>query len=116
MVPRKGCLEPGKSPGEIALQEAWEEAGLVGVLAPGAGRPELLLRKGRLQQSHVTLYEMEVTAAAADWPESSFRDRVWVNCDQALARIQEAGLREMIRTGLSGRNAATDRPTVLTPG
>ena len=30
----KGCLEPGKTAGEIALQEAWEEAGIVGVLQP----------------------------------------------------------------------------------
>ena len=28
----KGCLEPGKTAGEIALQESWEEAGLVGIL------------------------------------------------------------------------------------
>src|ERR1700694_2104228 len=31
-VAPKGCLEPGKTAGEIALQEAWEEAGLTGVL------------------------------------------------------------------------------------
>jgi 8-oxo-dGTP pyrophosphatase MutT (NUDIX family) len=30
----KGCLEPGKTEGEIALQEAWEEVGLVRNLAP----------------------------------------------------------------------------------
>ena len=30
----KGCMEPGKTAGELALQEAWEEAGLVGVLQP----------------------------------------------------------------------------------
>src|SRR5262245_1611763 len=28
----KGCIEPGKTAGEIALQEAWEEAGLSGIL------------------------------------------------------------------------------------
>ena len=30
----KGMMEPGKTASEIALQEAWEEAGLVGVLQP----------------------------------------------------------------------------------
>jgi 8-oxo-dGTP pyrophosphatase MutT (NUDIX family) len=30
----KGCLEPGKTLSEIALQEAWEEAGLIGILQP----------------------------------------------------------------------------------
>src|SRR5262249_19062195 len=30
----KGIIDPGKTAGEIALQEAWEEAGLVGVLQP----------------------------------------------------------------------------------
>ena len=28
----KGCMEAGKSAGEIALQEAWEEAGVEGKL------------------------------------------------------------------------------------
>src|SRR5262245_41164227 len=30
----KGCMEPGKTAGEVALLEAWEEAGLLGRLAP----------------------------------------------------------------------------------
>ncbi len=30
----KGLIEPGQTAGETALQEAWEEAGLVGVLEP----------------------------------------------------------------------------------
>jgi len=30
----KGMIEPGTTAGQIALQEAWEEAGLVGVLRP----------------------------------------------------------------------------------
>ncbi len=30
----KGCIEPGQTAGETALEEAWEEAGLVGVLGP----------------------------------------------------------------------------------
>jgi len=30
----KGMIDPGHSPGEAALIEAWEEAGLVGVLDP----------------------------------------------------------------------------------
>ena len=33
-VAPKGCLEPGKTAAEIALQEAWEEAGLAGVSTP----------------------------------------------------------------------------------
>ena len=28
----KGTIEPGRSAGEVALKEAWEEAGLVGLL------------------------------------------------------------------------------------
>src|SRR2546423_5117901 len=42
----KGCLEPGKTASEIALQEAWEEAGLVGLLPPHPGGSHLFDKSG----------------------------------------------------------------------
>ena len=40
----KGRLEPGKSAGEIALQEAWEEAGLAGGQVLAVEGPAWLLQ------------------------------------------------------------------------
>ena len=90
----KGCLEPGKTTHEIALQEAWEEAGLAGVLAPEPVGSYLYEKAGAI--CHVTLYVLEVTDAATDWPERSFRERTWVDFDEAMARLGEPGLREVI--------------------
>ena len=91
----KGCLEPGKSSGEIALQEAWEEAGLVGVLQPDPLGSYLYEKDDR--NHHVLVYLMQVTQVAEEWPEVGWRSRAWMSFKQALLRIEEVGLREVIR-------------------
>src|ERR1700678_3788563 len=67
----KGCLEPGMTAGEIALQEAWEEAGLSGVLQQEPVGSYVYEKAGFT--CHVTVFLMQVSAAADDWPERSFR-------------------------------------------
>src|ERR1700736_6441219 len=73
----KGCMEPGKTAGEVALQEAWEEAGLVGVLDPDPIGSYFYEKDGLT--FHVLVFLMEVTKEAADWPERSFRERRWLS-------------------------------------
>jgi 8-oxo-dGTP pyrophosphatase MutT (NUDIX family) len=91
----KGCLEPGKTAGEIALQEAWEEAGLVGVLRPEPVGSYVYEKAGLT--CHVTVFLMQVTDGMEDWPERGLRERCWVNFTEAMARIDDPGLRELIR-------------------
>src|SRR5579885_2123465 len=91
----KGHLEPDKSAGQVALQEAWEEAGLVGVLRPEPIGTYLYTKFNNTY--HVTVFMMDVTEAADDWPEHSLRRRVWLDATDALNRVQERGLRELIR-------------------
>lgn len=91
----KGCLEPGKTSGEIALQEAWEEAGLVGLLQPDPIGSYLYEKDAR--NHHVLVYLMQVTQVAEVWPEGSWRARSWLSIHQALGRIEEFGLREVMR-------------------
>src|SRR5438876_6208748 len=95
----KGCLEPGKTVGDIALQEAWEEAGLRGTLRPQPVGSYLYKKYG--DNYHVTVFIMEVTAVAEDWPERPLRERRWVRPAQALAHIEDPGLHEILRTALS---------------
>jgi 8-oxo-dGTP pyrophosphatase MutT (NUDIX family) len=54
----KGHLEPGKSAGEIALQEAWEEAGLVGYFPKEPVGSYLYEKFGNLY--HVTVFALQV--------------------------------------------------------
>jgi 8-oxo-dGTP pyrophosphatase MutT (NUDIX family) len=95
----KGCAEPGKSLGEIALQEAWEEAGLLGLLDPDSVGTYLYEKWGSTH--HVTVFLMQVREVAAEWPEREVRQRCWLTPSKALARIQEEGLRDILRSVLS---------------
>src|SRR5262245_53594922 len=91
----KGCMEPGKTSGEIALQEAWEEAGLVGVLQAEPVGSYLYEKYDNL--CHVTVFLMTVTQVADEWPEQTIRQRNWLTPTQALVRFDGRGLRELLR-------------------
>jgi 8-oxo-dGTP pyrophosphatase MutT (NUDIX family) len=95
----KGCMELGKTAGELALLEAWEEAGLVGSLTPEPVGSYLYEKYGN--EYFVTVFLMQVTEAAEDWPERQVRQRAWLTPEQALARIEDRGLRELIRAAAS---------------
>jgi hypothetical protein len=88
-------MEPGKTAGEIALQEAWEEAGLVGVLKREPAGSFTYEKFGRLH--YVVVFQMQVTEIATTWPESHLRQRSFLKPDGALARIDDPGLREIMR-------------------
>jgi 8-oxo-dGTP pyrophosphatase MutT (NUDIX family) len=91
----KGCLEADKTLGQIALQEAWEEAGLVGFLEDEAVGTYHYKKSGSIY--HVTVFRMHVTEMAKFWPESGLRQRIWVAEDKAHKRVDPAGLRDVLR-------------------
>ena len=86
-VAPKGCMEPGKTAGQIALQEAWEEAGLVGRLEPEPIGSYVYQKDGFT--CHVIVFLMEVTSEAAAWPEQSFRQRRWLSATKAAQRVAD---------------------------
>jgi len=100
----KGCLEPNKTLDEIAVQEAWEEAGLVGVLEPKPVGSYTYEKSGN--QYCVTVFLMDVTQISDEWPEQFMRSRRWVSPSQALAEVQEPGLRRLLRRALNSIPAA----------
>ena len=93
-VAPKGFMEPGKTAGEIALQEAWEEAGLVGALDPEPIGSYLYDKDGLT--CHVMVFLMQVTRESDDWPERSFRERRWLPAAKAAQRVADPGLRALI--------------------
>jgi 8-oxo-dGTP pyrophosphatase MutT (NUDIX family) len=91
----KGIIDPGMTAAETALQESWEEAGLVGTLEP---EPVGTYFYQKWEATcHVTVFRMHVTEAADDWPERTVRQRALLTVRQALAQIEDEGLREVIR-------------------
>jgi 8-oxo-dGTP pyrophosphatase MutT (NUDIX family) len=91
----KGCLEPGKTAEEIALQEAWEEAGLLGVLAPVPLGTYDYEKYGRTYC--VTVFLMHVHGEGDRWPERRRRRKAWLPLAKALDRLGHAKLRGLIR-------------------
>lgn len=94
----KGVIEPGQTAGETALQEAWEEAGLVGVLDPEPIGSYLYEKW--CGTCHVTVFLMQVTDVAQQWPERELRQRSWLGVGGALERIDDPGLADIVRVTL----------------
>ena len=91
----KGIIDPGHTAGETALNETWEEAGLVGVLDFEPVGNYIYPKYGG--ECHVLVYRMTVTDVRDEWPERGLRQREWLNATDAIARIEEPGLRDIIR-------------------
>ena len=91
----KGMLEPGKSSGEIAVQEAWEEAGIVGrIQQTPIGTYQYAKYGGTCL---VTVFLMQVTEVLEDWPERNVRTRVWLPPEEAIDLLEEPALRDIVQ-------------------
>jgi len=97
----KGLIEPGQTAGETALQEAWEEAGLVGALHPEPIGSYLYDKNGNT--CHVTVFLMQVNEVVQEWPERELRQRSWLSVAGALERIEDPGLADILRATLVKR-------------
>ncbi len=97
----KGCMEPGKTAGEVALQEAWEEAGLMGLLSPEPIGSYVYEKDGFT--CYVAVFLLQVTGTVDNYPESSVRQRCWLPYSQAILRVEDGGLRELIRGATAQR-------------
>ena len=100
----KGLIDEGKTAGEMALQEAWEEAGIVGLLDGEPVGTYLYPKYGGT--CHVTVFLMQVTEVADEWPERSFRQRRWVRPSEAISLIDDEGLRLVLRGALANLREA----------
>jgi 8-oxo-dGTP pyrophosphatase MutT (NUDIX family) len=91
----KGQIDAGHTPGTAALLEAWEEAGLVGSLdAEPIGN---YVYEKFDTPHHVLVFRMRVIEIRDAWPERGLRDRAWLTVGEAIDRVDEPGLRELLR-------------------
>ena len=100
-VAPKGCLEPGKTAAEIALQEAWEEAGLAGALEPDPIGSYFYEKDGLI--CHVIVFLMQVTGETADWPERRSASGRWYPAAKAAQRVADPGLRALIEGAVGSK-------------
>lgn len=89
----KGVVEPGLTPVESAQKEAWEEAGVEGVVR---GKSLGIYKNEKWGGTClVDVYAMRVDVVHDVWPEDD-RAREWVEIETATDRVQEADLQAML--------------------
>src|ERR1700722_18137121 len=97
-VIRKGWPMKGRKPAEVARQEAYEEAGLVGHIVGkrplGSFHYEKRLPK-RAVLCRVRVFLFRVERQLDDWPEKSHRETKWFDADEAKTLVEEGGLRRL---------------------
>lgn len=97
----KGWQIEGKSGGETALTEAWEEAGVIGALAGTALGSYLYAKMLGPNKGHacrVEVYPVSVLRLSADFPERSQRRRKWMSLKKAAKAVAEPELAAMLRS------------------
>lgn len=95
----KGNIDPGALARETALQEAWEEAGVAGDLAPraiGSYSAFKTLPAGGVQPTIVEMYPLQVATCEDDWPERGERERRWTPAPEATDLVTEQGLKILL--------------------
>jgi 8-oxo-dGTP pyrophosphatase MutT (NUDIX family) len=96
----KGWLIKHNTPQETAAAEAYEEAGVHGVIGQRRiGR----FRKRRLKKAQpvmcdVHIFPLKVKRQRKKWPEKNERSRIWVAPREAAKLVKNAGLRRAIKS------------------
>jgi 8-oxo-dGTP pyrophosphatase MutT (NUDIX family) len=91
---------------ESAAREAFEEAGVEGAVgaAPIGNYPYLKEKKdGGAMACSVDVFALRVTGQQSEWPEKGARELAWLPLDQAVARVGEPGLRQVLQNFAASR-------------
>ncbi len=108
----KGWPMKGRKPAEVASQEAYEEAGLVGQIVGkrplGNFHYQKQLAK-RVLLCEVRVFSFRVERQLDDWPEKDQRETQWFDASEAATMVLEDGLAGLISrfAGASVRFVAT---------
>lgn len=91
----KGIIEIGLSPADSAEKEAFEEAGIRGILYPNPiGEYQYDKWNGTC---NVQVFLLEVEDVLEDWPEADFRIRRWTSVEEAERLIDVKPLRKILQ-------------------
>ena len=89
----KGVRELDLTSAASAAKEAFEEAGIEGEISPDPIGTYSYEKWGGT--CHVEVFSLAVQTSHEVWPES-YRDRVWLAPNEAIARIAEPALQEIV--------------------
>ncbi len=97
----KGWPMPGRTPADMVLREAWEEAGVRGVahgVALGLYSYTKAVGPERGVPCLVMVYPVQVESMAARFPEAGQRRHKWLRPKKAAKRVGESELAHLIRS------------------
>ena len=103
----KGHINDGLTSRESAAQEAYEEAGVEGIVAPesiGTYHYIKAERKGGGGR-RVDVYPMAVSRVLPHWPEMDQRRRKWMSVAEATDAVEEAELKKLLEAFGRAMNA-----------
>jgi 8-oxo-dGTP pyrophosphatase MutT (NUDIX family) len=95
----KGWPMDGRSPAQAAAQEAWEEAGVQGEIAPnglGQFRYAKMLGPKKALACEVEVYALRVAKLVDKFPERKERRRKWFAAEKAARKVNEPELRDLL--------------------
>jgi 8-oxo-dGTP pyrophosphatase MutT (NUDIX family) len=95
----KGWPMKKRKPAEVASQEAYEEAGLIGRIVDkrplGTFAYEKRLAVG-VVLCRVRVFSFRVERQLEVWPEKNQRETRWFDADEAVTLVEEGGLADII--------------------
>ena len=100
IIPRGNPI-PGLSPAQSAAEEAYEEAGLTGLISDaeiGTYRYEKRRRGGSVVIANVHVFALRTTVQSGRFPERHQRETQWFTRAEAVDAVEEAGLKQIIRS------------------
>lgn len=98
IIPRGNPIR-GLPPPQSAAQEAYEEAGVRGLVGPreiGAYKYKKIRRDGSSTTANVHVFPLHVRKQSKYWPERKQRETRWFTREEAAEMVSEPGLRDMI--------------------
>lgn len=96
----KGWPKNGKLPHRSAAHEAFEEAGVLGIVGRrpvGSFSYKKRLKSGRSVECEVRVFPLEVTRQKKEWPEKQQRRVKWLSAPKAAARVKDPVLSKIIQ-------------------
>jgi hypothetical protein len=99
VVPRGNGIT-GLGPAGSAAQEAFEEAGIRGLVSKkplGTYRYDKRRKNGSIVPAEVRLYSLRVLEELTDWPERAERERRWFAPHEAADAVDEPDLQGLLR-------------------
>ncbi|GAB0120085.1 NUDIX hydrolase [Acidisoma sp. 7E03] len=95
----KGWPIEGKKPHRAAEMEAFQEAGVKGLMKKkpiGAYPYAKRLPNGEERLMHIEVYPLRVTLEVVKWRERKQRERRWFRAEEAAELVDEGGLAQII--------------------